>query len=140
MMNEVEFKPIDSISEETLVQLIYAIFPENDSHWNYQREVDGSLKNMVDYTSAVAWKDDEPIGVILCSDVGFIQIDHIGVLTNHQRMGVGRMLLRHAVDNADEDVMTLIPKDNKAMIELLEEEGFKLVEENDDHLKYLYEI
>ncbi len=94
---------------------------------------------MVDDCSAIAWKEDKPIGAIICVDRDGLQIDHIGVLQNHQRMGIGRMLLRHSIDNAEEDVRGRVPKDNQAVMELMEEEGFKKVEEKEDHYLYMME-
>ncbi len=134
----VELKPIDSLSRETLTDLIYSIFPETHSHWETQREIEESFNDMVEMLSAIAWEGDKPIGAIICVDREEIQIDHIGVLPNHQRMGVGRMLLRHTVDNAEENVITRIPKDNQAIMELLEEEGFEISEEEEQH--YVYEF
>jgi len=134
----VELQPIDSLSRETLTDLIYSIFPEPHSHWDIQEEIEDSFKNMVEKTSAVAWERDKPIGAIICVDRGDIQIDHIGVLPNHQRMGVGRMLLRHAVDNSEESIISRIPKDNQAIIELMEEEGFEQVDEENNHYLYRY--
>ncbi len=136
----VKLQPIDSLSKETLADLIYSIFPEPDSHWEIQKEIEESFKDMVDWMSAIAWKDDEPIGAIICVDRDGLQIDHIGVLTNHQRMGVGRMLLRHAVDNAEDNIITRIPKDNRAIMELVEEEGFERIEEEEEHYLYEYSI
>jgi len=135
----VELQPIDSLSRETLTDLIYSIFPEPHSHWDVQEEFDESYSDIVDDMSAVAWQDDQPIGVVICVDRDGIQIDHIGVLPNHQRMGVGRMLLRHSVDNSEESIMIRIPKDNQAIMELIEEEGFKQAEDENDHYLYKYD-
>ncbi len=136
----VELQPIDSLSRETLTDLIYSIFPEPHSHWDIQEEIEESFKDMVEKTSAIAWEGDKPIGAIICVDREKIQIDHIGVLPNHQRMGVGRMLLRHAVDNAEEEIISRIPKDNQAIIELMEEEGFERADEENNHYIYKYEM
>ncbi|MEF8832579.1 MAG: GNAT family N-acetyltransferase [Candidatus Thermoplasmatota archaeon] len=136
----VELQPIDSISRETLTDLIYSIFPEPHSHWDIQEEIEESFKDIDERMSAIAWKKDKPIGAIICVDRNGIQIDHIGVIPNHQRMGVGRMLLRYAVDNAEESIMSRIPKDNQAIMELMEEEGFEEVAEENDHYIYKYEM
>ncbi len=135
----IELQPIDSLSRETLTDLIYSIFPEPHSHWDIQEEIEESFKDMVEKTSAIAWRGDKPIGAIICVDRGDVQIDHIGVLPNHQRMGVGRMLLRHAVDNSEESIISRIPKDNQAIIELMEEEGFNQVNEENNHYIYRYD-
>lgn len=137
-MMSIELKSLDSISEEKLTDMIYTVFPEKHCHWDYQCEVKESMKNLVPHTSAVAWRDDEAVGAVICSDKNGVHIDHIGVLPNHQRMGVGRMLLRHAVDNAEENITTEVPKDNHATVELLEEEGFERKEEKEDHFIYRY--
>lgn len=134
----VELQPIDSLSRETLTDLIYSIFPEPHSHWDIQEEIEESFKNIVEKMSAIAWRGDKPIGTIICVDRGKVQIDHIGVLPNHQRMGVGRMLLRHAVDNSEESIITRIPKDNQAIIELIEEEGFEEADDENNHYIYRY--
>ncbi|MFP4001654.1 MAG: GNAT family N-acetyltransferase [Thermoplasmata archaeon] len=134
----VELQPIDSLSRETLADLIYSIFPETHSHWEIQKEVEESFKDMADMMSAIAWRDDKPIGAIICVDRDGVQIDHIGVLPNHQRMGVGRMLLRHSVDNAEDNISIHVPKDNEPIMELIEEEGFEMVEEEEGH--YIYEF
>ncbi len=136
----VELQPLDSLSKETLVDLIHSIFPESDSHWDIQKEVEQSLKDTVDQMSAIAWENDEPVGAIICVDRNGVQLDHLGVLPNHQRMGIGRMLLRHAVDNTEENMVARIPKDNQPIRELIEEEGFEEIEEKEGHHLYEYNI
>jgi len=136
---QVELEPLESLSQDTLTQLFQSIFPEAAPHWDIQKDIKKSFKDVVDDCSAIAWKEEKPIGAIICVDRDGLQIDHIGVLQNHRRMGVGRMLLRHTIDNANDDVKARIPKENQAIIELMEEEGFKKVEEKEDHYLYVIE-
>ncbi len=136
---QIELEPLESLSQETLTKLFESIFPESAQHWDIQKDIEKSFQDVVDDCSAIAWKEDKPIGAIICVDRDGLQIDHIGVLQNHQRMGIGRMLLRHSIDNAEEDVRGRVPKDNQAVMELMEEEGFKKVEEKEDHYLYMME-
>ncbi len=137
---QVELEPLDSMSLGTVTDLFHSIFPESAPHWDVQKDIKRSFKDVVDDCSAIAWKEDKPIGAIICVDRDGFQIDHIGVLQNHRRMGIGRMLLRHAIDNATEDIKARIPKDNQAVIELMEEEGLERVKEKEDYYLYLKEI
>ncbi|GEM_PF-2135381 len=136
---KIDIEPLDSVDKEKIYDLFETIFPEPDKHWNIQKDVDESLKDVVEDCSAVAWKEDRPIGAILTivKEDG-LNIEHIGVLQNHRRMGIGRMLLRHAVENTDESVTSRIPKDNHPIIELMEEEGFVREKEEEDY--YLYKF
>ncbi|MFP3872561.1 MAG: GNAT family N-acetyltransferase [Candidatus Aenigmatarchaeota archaeon] len=135
----IELEPIDSVSRGKIVSLFHTIFTEPDIHWEIQKGIKESFKDVMEECSAVAWKGDKPVGAILTVDRDGLHIDHIGVLQNHRRMGIGRMLLRYAVDNADESIASKIPKDNQAVIELMEEEGFERVDEKEDHYLYRYD-
>ncbi|MBS3816798.1 MAG: GNAT family N-acetyltransferase [Candidatus Thermoplasmatota archaeon] len=137
---KIELEPIDSLSQETLAGLFNSIFPETAIHWDIQKEVEKSFEDLEEECSAVAWKGDKPIGAIICVNRNGLQIDHVGVLQNNRRMGIGRMLIRYAIDNADRDIKGLVPKDNQAVMELMEEEGFQRVEEREDCYLYRIEI
>lgn len=136
----IEIEPIDSVDRDKIADLFHSIFTDPDVHWDIQKSIKESFKDVMEDCSAVAWKGDKPVGAILTVDRDGLQIDHIGVLQNHRRMGIGRMLLRHAVDNAGEDITSRIPKDNQAVIELMEEEGFEKIDEEDKYYLYRYKL
>ena len=131
-------RPLDSLDRDKLVDLVYSIFPEGHTHWEIQNEIEESLLDAVEDCSAVAWRGDKPVGVIIVVGRDGLLLEHLGVLDNHRRMGIGRMLLRYALDNTEDPMKSRVQKGNEPTKELLEEEGFEIEKEHDDYLLYKY--
>ena len=136
---KIHTRPLDSLDRDKLVDLVYSIFPEGHTHWEIQKEIEESLLDAVEDSSAVAWRGDKPIGTVIVVGRDGLLLEHIGVLDNHRRMGIGRMLLRYALDNTEDPIDTRVQKGNEPMKELVEEEGFKIVKEHEDYFLYRYD-
>lgn len=135
---KVNTRTLDSLDRDKLVDLVYSIFPEGHTHWEIQKEIEESLLDAVEECSAVAWRGDKPVGIIIVVGRDGLLLEHLGVLDNHRRMGIGRMLLRYALDNTEDTIITKILKGDEPTKELLEEEGFEIVDEQEDYYIYKY--
>ncbi len=135
---KVNTRSLDSLDRDKLVDLVYSIFPEGHTHWEIQKEIEESLLDAVEDCSAVAWRGDKPVGIIIVVGRDGLLLEHLGVLDNHRRMGIGRMLLRYALDNTEDPMTSKVLKGNEPTKELLEEEGFEIVDEKEDYLLYKY--
>lgn len=135
---KINARPLDSLDRDKLVDLVYSIFPEGHTHWEIQKEIEQSLLDAVEGCSAVAWRGDKPVGIIIVVARDGLVLEHLGVLDNHRRMGIGRKLLRYALDNTEDPITSRVLEGNEPTKELLEEEGFKIVEEHDEYLLYKY--
>jgi len=135
---KVTARPLDSLDREKLVDLVYSIFPEGHTHWEIQKELERSLLDAVEECSAVAWRGDKAVGIVIVVGRDGLLLEHLGVLDNHRRMGVGRMLLRYAIDNTEDPIRTKVLKGNEPTKELLEEERFEIAEKHEDYLLYKY--
>ncbi|MFW5927961.1 MAG: GNAT family N-acetyltransferase [Thermoplasmatota archaeon] len=135
---KVNARPLDSLDRDKLVDLVYSIFPEGHTHWEIQKELEQSLLDAVEECSAVAWRGDKPVGIIIVVAREGLLLEHLGVLDNHRRMGIGRMLLRYAIDNTEDPIISKVLKGDEPTEELLEEEGFDVVDEQEDYFLYKY--